>query len=89
VPVWSQRKRARLADDTLDPFEKSQQSPVPGVQQYGSAGVLGAVIYQGNAASRALAKMGLEMAFVPAMSSETERAFSRYVFSYFYGAYTC
>jgi len=80
TPSWRQKKRARLAREEGDAMERFQQDSY--IEMDDDAGPIG--YWFRVAAGKlpyggALAHMGLELSSIPAMCSEAERVFNRYV----------
>jgi len=82
---WKSKKRARFAQEQLDPLEHFQQLPVDettGPHEYwlkifdssAVGGSAGSTLQ--NSLGQDLARMGLEISSIPAMSTEAERIFS-------------
>jgi len=85
LPSWKSKKRARIAQEQLDPLERFQQFPVDesiGAHEYwlrifdssGVGGSAGSALQ--HSLGQDLARMGLEISSIPAMSTEAERIFS-------------
>lgn len=81
LPSWRRKKRARLASNGIDAFERFQKREDEAID-IGHNVMLPYWIKQHadpDPHVRALALMGIELASIPAMSSEPERVFSRYL----------
>lgn len=82
APSWRRKKRARLVQEEQDPLERFQQDSYidmdddAGPTGYWFRAAAGKLPYGGS-----LARMGLELSSIPAMSTEAERVFSGYVLS--------
>ena len=76
LPSWKKNKRARIAADKLDPYDRFIQKEVEdelpaGPLQYW-------LDRRSDRHQEELAKMGMEIFSIPAMSADPERLFSRY-----------
>ena len=76
LPSWKRNKRARIAADKLDPYDRFIQKEVEdelpdGPLQYW-------LNRRSDRHQEELAKMGMEIFSIPAMSADPERLFSRY-----------
>lgn len=76
LPSWKKNKRARIAADKLDPYDrfiqKDMEDELPaGPLQYW-------LDRRSDRHQEELAKMGMEIFSIPAMSADPERLFSRY-----------
>ena len=88
LPSWKKNKRARIAADKLDPYDRFIQKEVEdelptGPLQYW-------LDRRSERNQEELATMGVEIFSIPAMSADPERPFSRYpaAFFRFYYKYT-
>jgi len=75
-PMWRQRKRARLATERYDEFERFQSLE----EQLHGIGPLEYWIHKrqsSDSRTRDLAAMATDILSIPAMSAEPERVFSR------------
>ena len=76
LPIWKRNKRARIAADKLDPYDrfipKEVEDELPaGPLQYW-------LDRRSDRHQEELAKIGMEIFSIPAMSADPERLFSRY-----------
>ena len=81
LPSWKKNKQARIAADKLDPYERFMQKQVEdeflaGPLQYW-------LDRRSDRHQEDLARMGIEIFSIPAMSADSEMLFSRYAFIYY------
>lgn len=76
IPSWKKNKRARIAADKLDPYDRFIQKEV---EDELPAGPLQYWLDRRSERNQEdLATMGMEIFSIPAMSADPERLFSRY-----------
>ena len=82
LPSWKKHKQARIAADKLDPYERFIQKEVE--DEFPAGPLQYWLDWRSDRHQEELARMGMEVFSIPAMSADPERLFSRYASIYYF-----
>ena len=79
---WKKNKQARIAADKLDPYERFIQKEMEA--EFPACPLQYWLDRRSDRHQEGLARMGMEIFSIPAMSADPERLFSSYAFIYYF-----